>query len=263
MIQYLIIVLTYLLIFSPVNAALAADTYRDVDYSSTRIKEVTPGMWQDFYAEGRPFGKTTCYKNDFTDWVADSWTITEVGAGLQKLTDERNGVVGFSSDGTEDYGNNVQLGGSGDGETLGESWLPATGKNLWFETRVKTSDVTQHDFFVGLSIQDTAIIATPGADLIGFRKDDGDALLDATSASTASGATSSVGLATLVNDTYVTLGFKVTTLDKIEFYVNGILVATHTTSIPITEMKLSMAHLNGENSIKTFSVDYIVACQDR
>lgn len=236
----------------------------DANNTSVRIKEIeAPGMWQDFYDERQPFGKVCMYKNDFTDWIADSWTITEVGTSLQKLADERNGVLQLVSGGTEDDGNNMQLGGTGDSETVGECFLPASGKNMWFEIKLKSDDVTQHDFFVGFSIQDTAIIASYGADLIGFRSDDGDALLDCTSASTASGATSSVGVATLVNDTYTILGFKVTGLDKIEFYQDGVLRATHTTSIPATEMKLSIAQLTGEGNAATLSVDYVVAAQDR
>jgi len=240
-----------------------ADKSRDFDGASTRIKELeAPGMWQDFYSDIRPFGKTSIYFNDFHTWVADAWTVTEVGTSLQNLKDERNGVLDLTSGGTENDGNNVQLGGTGDGETTGESFLPATGKNLWFECKLKSNDVTEHDFFVGLSIQDTAICASYGADLIGFRSDDGDALLDFTSSSTASGATSDTGLATLANDTYVTVGFKVTGTSLIQYYVNGVLKGS-TSNVPTTEMKLSMAQLTGEGNAATLSIDYIVVAQDR
>ena len=240
-----------------------ADKSRDFDGAAQRIKEIeSPGMWQDFYDEMRPFGKTCVYKNDFTDWVADSWTVTEVGTSLQKLTDERNGVLALTSGASENDGSNLQLGGTGDGETVGECFLPAVGKNLWFEIKLKSDDVTEHDFFVGLAIQDTAICASYPADLIGFRTDDGDALLDFTSASTAAGATSDTGIHTLVNDTYVTLGFKVTGTDKIEYYVNGVKKG-QTSNVPTTEMKLSIAHLTGEANAATLSVDYVVVAQDR
>jgi hypothetical protein len=236
---------------------------KNVDHSYIRIKEETPGMWQDFYTEYRPFGRVSMYKNDFLSWVPDEWTVTEVGTSLQKLADAKNGVLELVSGGTENDGNNCQLGGSGDSETVGESFKPESGRNMWFEVRLKADDVTEHDFFVGFSIQDTAVCASYGADLIGFRTDDGDALLDCTSASTASGATSSLNVATLVNDTFIILGFKVIGTEKIEFYVNNVLKATHTTSIPSTEMKLTMAQLTGEGNAATLSIDYIVAAQDR
>lgn len=239
-----------------------ADLSQDTIFTNRRIKEETAGMWQDYYSEGRPFSKNSVYFNDFHSWIADAWTVTEVGTSLQKLTDERNGVLALISGASEDDGNNVQLGGSGDDETLGECFLPAAGKNLWFECRLKSDDVTQHDFFVGLAIQDTTICASYPANLIGFRSDEGDALLDFTSASTAAGATSDTGLATLVDATYFTVGFKVTGTEKIEYYLNGILKGS-TTNVPTTEMKLTMAHLTGEANAATLSIDYIVVAQDR
>lgn len=240
-----------------------ADKARDFDGAAQRIKELeSPGMWQDFYDEMRPFGKTCVYKNDFVSWVADEWTITEVGTSLQNLKDERNGVLDLTSGGTEDNGNNCQLGGTGDTETTGEAFLPAVGKNMWFEAKIKSDDVTQHDFFVGLSIQDAAILASNGADMIGFITHDGDALLDFISNSTAGGASTNSGIHTLVDNTYVTVGFKVSGLDKIEYYVNGVLKGT-STNVPATEMKLSMAQLTGEGNAATLSLDYIVMAQDR
>jgi hypothetical protein len=240
-----------------------ANKNRDFDGVSQRIKEVeAPGMWQDFYGEIVPFSRVSGYKNDFHSWIADEWTITEVGTSLQVLVDARNGILRLTSGGTENDGSNLQLGGSGDSETVGESFIPAAGKNLWFEAYIRSDDVTQHDFFVGLSIQDTAICASYGADLIGFRTDDGDALLDFTSSSTASGATSDTGLTTLVDNTWYKVGFKVWGTSKIDYYVNDVLKGS-TTNVPSTEMKLSIAHLTGEGNAASLDVDFIQCWQDR
>lgn len=242
--------------------AFAADTVRNIDHSFERIKESTPNMWQDFYSEKRPFGKVVCYRNDFTDWVADSWTITEVGTSLQKLFDERNGVLSLTSGGSENDGSNMQLGGTGDSETIGESWAPAAGKNLWFETRVYGNDVDQNDFFVGLHVQDTTAVASRGQAYIGFSVDDEDALLDVATAA-ASVASTEAGIATLADATYVKLGFKVTSTDKVEFYVNDVLKSTLTSNIPTELMKLTLAHLTGEGAANELNIDYVAVCQDR
>lgn len=242
------------------------DVQQEVKFSSQRIKEENPGMWQDFYgSELRPFGKVSIYKNDFTDWVADSWTITEVqGAGTtsQTLLDIRNGALRLTSGTNEDDGSNMQLGGTGDSETVGESWAPAAGTNLWFETRIRSDDVTQHDIFVGLHVQDTTVIASRGSGAIGFRTDDADALLDVETV--ASSTTSQeTNVATLADNTWIKLGFKVTGTEKIEFYVNDVLKSTLSTNIPTELMKLTIAHLTGEANAAQLDVDYVVVCQDR
>lgn len=243
-----------------------ANSFKVEEVSAVRIAEETPGMWQDCFHEYQPFSRTCKYFNDFTEWVADAWTVTEVDAGAgattQTLADARNGVLVLTSAQNEDDGCQAQLGGTGDGETVGESWAPEAGKNLWFEARIKMNDVTQQDMFVGLHIEDTAVIASKGTDFIGFRSDDGDALLDC-ECSASSVASSEAGVHTLVDDTWVTVGFKVTGTEKIEFYVNGDLVATQTTSIPTALMKLTLAQLTGEGAANSLSVDYVTVVQDR
>ena len=125
------------------------DVNKDILHDSERLKQETPGMWQDYYIEKRPFGKMSEYKDDFHAWVADAWTVTEVGTCTQEIEDIRNGVLRLTSGSTENNGSQLQLGGSGDDETLGESFAPSSGTNLWFECRVKSNDVTQHDISAG------------------------------------------------------------------------------------------------------------------
>jgi len=244
-----------------------ADSAQDVPYTDQRIKEVSAGMWQDFYDEGRPFSRVSVYKNDFHSWIADEWTVTEVDAGggdtSQILLDVRNGVLQLLSAQNEDDGCQIQLGGTADGEATGESWAPANGSNLWFECRFRMNDVTQQDIFVGLHINDTTIIASRGSDFIGFRTDDGDALLDAEATAGSAATSSEVGIATLVDNTFITVGFKVTGTERIDFYVNGTLEATQTTNIPTGLMKLSLAQLTGEAVANSLEIDYVCVAQDR
>ena len=238
------------------------DTVKNVQHTYERIKEDSPGMWQDFYEEKRPFGKMMVYKNDFCSWVSDEWTATEATAATQVLADERNGVLVLTAAATEDNGTQIQLGGSSDSETVGESWAPAAGKNMWFETRVASLDADQNDFFVGLHNEDTSIIAGRGTDYIGFYTIDESANLNCQSAAT-SVVSSQTALTTVVNSTYLVLGFKVSGVSKIEFYINNVMQATLSTNIPTALMRLSLANLTGAAVANTLSIDYVIMAQDR
>jgi hypothetical protein len=222
------------------------------------------GMFEG-YQYGRPFIYTE-YKTDFLQFITDEWTSTlvEGGAGESTITlaDLAHGNLLLTCDANENDGINLQLGGTAEGETTGESFAAVASKNLYFETRLKLNDVTQTDFFVGLHVEDTAIIASKGSDYIGFRSDDGDALLDAeTSAS--SSASDTASLATLVDDTFVKLGFRITGTSKIEYWVDDTLTATITSDIPTALMKLSIAVLTGEAVANTMHVDYVFIAQER
>ena len=234
---------------------IARQRYMEVSDSGT--------MWDGFKI-GIP-GLYNKYDNDFHQWTADSWTITEVdvgaGASTQTLLDVANGVLSLTSAQNEDDGNQIQLGGTGDGETTGEGFAPVAGKNIYFETRVRSSLVTQHDFFLGLHVEDTTIIAGRGADYIGFRTDDGDANLDVESAASSS-ASDIAAIATLVNSTWIKLGFKVTGTTKADFWVNDALTNTISSDIPTALMKLSIAQLAVAAAATELDIDYVRIYQE-
>ena len=53
-------------------------------------------------------------------------------------------------------------------------------------------------------------------------------------------------------------------LTQVEFYVNRVLVATHTTNIPIVELTAAMMELSGNNTgTKSMSVDYVMVVATR
>lgn len=240
-----------------------AEKVIEIQHTAEKLKQPDlPGMWDDYLISKQPFSQMSEYRNDFHEWVADAWTVTEVGTSLQVLTDQRNGVLRLTSGGTENDGNNLQLGGSGDSETVGECFAPAAGTNLYFEARIKSDDVTEHDFFLGLSVQDTAVVASLGQAVIGFFSDDGSTGLDCyTRAASVSSVDQDVH--TLVNDTYVKVGFKVTGTQKVEFYVNDVLKSTLTANIPTELMKLTIAQLTGEGNAASLDIDYIIVAQTR
>jgi hypothetical protein len=95
-----------------------------------------------------------------------------------------------------------------------------------------------------------------------FQKDDGStALLCKTEVSDAE--TSTTTSYTFTAATYVDLAFVVDGVGKVDFYVAGNLVATHTT-VPATELAVGAYHLSGVNTgTKTMTLDYIGATATR
>ncbi len=260
-------IIAFLLILP--GLALAAGKSRDFDGASQRIKEIeAPGMWQDFYSSLQPFSKTYCYVNDFTNYDSRDWIVTEaLGNGsLIRIRNERNGILDFNAGTTsavEDSGIQIQSGHVSDNDNAnGMQWAPLAGKNLWFEAKIAGDDVDQNDVFVGLHTSDNSIIASRGADFIGFSVDDGDANLDVATSSSSSISTDPA-VTTMSDSTYAKIGFKVSGTDKVEFYVNDVLESTLSSNIPTNLLRLSIASMTGEAAANHLYVDYVVVCEDR
>lgn len=186
------------------------------------------------------------------------WISTEVenGAGDAALTidDGPGGVLKVVNDAGDD--DSVEL------QWLAESWKLAANKPLWFEARCKFSDATQSDFLVGLAITDTSVI-TAVSDGVYFKKDDGNANIDTVTNKNSTPVESSA-VGTLVDDTYVRLGIFCDGVTAVYFYIDGVLVATHTTSIVDDEdLTITLAHRNGAAAAKTAFYDYVKVVQVR
>jgi hypothetical protein len=228
---------------------------RQIDHEGFEVQRARsdqPSMW-DGYVFGKP-GAFSTYFNDFHQYLAGDWTITttEAGAGsaTEAITDETGGVLLLTNAAGDDDLDSLQL--------VGESFLPAAGKRIYFETRVKISDATDTDALVGLVVTDTSPLAH--ANGIVFRKDDDDTNWDfASTASSVSDEDSGIATATTG---YIKLGFKVTGTGLIEYYVNDVKKG-ETNTVPTTEMRITMHIQNGTNVAKTMSIDYIFAAQER
>lgn len=205
----------------------------------------------------------TTFFTDFHDFYINSsdeegWISTEVEAGAGDaaltITNAANGVLEVTNDSNDN--DSVEL------QWHAECWKLAASKPLWFEAKVKFSDATQSDFLVGLAITDTSVI-TAVSDGVYFRKDDGDTNID-TVTEKDSTETENLAVGTLVDDTYVKLGMFCDGVSAVYFYIDGVLVATHTTNInDDEEMTITLAHQNGEAVAKVMSVDYVKVVQVR
>jgi len=173
------------------------------------------------------------------------YTSTSATTGTTALDDAAGGVLLLDcGSGTEHQGETLQM-----GTTVGECWVTSTTNDLWFETRVKVVDsATDCQLFAGLSEIDTTLLASganTSANHIGFESltDDGVLTFHAEVAGARTSATATIG--TLVEDTWVRLGFHVSKRNKIQVYVDGVLKDTLTAGFPLVEMTPSFVMQSG------------------
>ncbi|MBU8870673.1 MAG: hypothetical protein KOO60_07405 [Gemmatimonadales bacterium] len=203
----------------------------------------------------------------FNDAVATTslpgWTVTQAGSqGAVSIDDAAGGVLLIDSDSaTVTQGANVQK--------IGECFLPAADKDIWFEARFKIVDTFDKcELFVGLSETDTAIIdtsANASASHIAWQcvTDDGVLLLSSEKAGT--GETKAA--ATIEEDTWIKVGFHVSGLSTVDQYIDDVLISTTTAlqhvtaNIPIVEMTPSFVCQSGGTNDPIMHVDYVKVVQ--
>ncbi len=200
------------------------------------------------------------YFNDFFIYTAGDWTETATSAGagtsawLSSLLNA-GGSIDMLSAANDNDGSYLQL--------LGEGFVPVANRKMFFRTRFKGVEATQSDMVAGIQITDT----TPQAvsDGVFFRKDDGDALIDLVIVAAAAGTTTVTGIATLVDDTFITLAFYYDGIDTITYYVNDVRAGeTVSTNLPLVPMTVSFGMVNGEaGAVVGMSMDHILAAIER
>ena len=195
------------------------------------------------------------YYEDFDYYVAANWTVTETQAGAtQALTDGDGGLLLITNTAADD--DLVSL------QKVGESYRFASGKELFFEARLKVSDATQSDVVIGLQITDTTPLDV--SDGVFFIKADGSTSVSLLVEKNGTATTTS-SVATMANDTFISLGFYYDGASSIQYSVNGVVKGTSvTTNLPDDEdMTVSIALQNGEAVAKTMTVDYVFVAKER
>jgi len=199
--------------------------------------------------------------NDFLlaqDYDANDWVITttEAGAGNASealAADEACGALVITNDDANDDVDSLQM--------TEENWRLASGKQMWMNMRIKVADADEADMFIGLAITDT----TPrdATDKIGFLLADGSAALSCVSTKDSSSTTTS-SIVTLADATYVKLALHWDGASKVEWFVNGAKVATHSSNIPNDEnLCVTLNIQNGAAAANSLTVDYIYVAQER
>jgi prepilin-type processing-associated H-X9-DG protein len=182
------------------------------------------------------------------------WTVTlvEGGGGESTITkpDGSGGHLLLTTDANDNDGVNMQAAG----EAFG---FAAEQTATYFGIRLKCSEATQSDFLVGLCITDTTLLGGL-TDGVYFEKlDGGTGISFVTEKDSTETQTDSLG--TLAADTWVLLEFYGDG-SSIRAYINGSLVATHTTNIPDNELLTPSIHfLTGDAAAETLTVDWVRA----
>ena len=195
------------------------------------------------------------YMEDFDYYVAGDWTVTETDAGAtQALTDGDGGWLLVTNTAADNDLVGIQK--------KGESFRFESGKKLFFEARFKVSDATQSDLVIGLQITDTTPLDI--TDGVFFIKADGSTSVGF-SVEKNNTATTTSAVATMDDDTFITLGFNYNGGSVMEYCVNGVVAGTSAvTNLPDDEdLAISFAIQNGEAVAKTMTVDYIFVAKER
>ena len=188
---------------------------------------------------------------------SEDWILTQATAGTAVAGALAGGVATLNAGAVTD-GQGPQI------QNAGTEFIPAAGKNLWFETKVKVSHITG-DFFFGLAELDTTLVASSALTIsngIGFESFTGDGVLVASSEkATVRGTVAAVH--TLVAATYVKLGFIIRGVDSVEFWINGVPHATMllTANIPVLALTPSFTvHATGTDQA-VLDIDYVQCVQ--
>ncbi len=157
------------------------------------------------------------------------WVLTQATTGSAAMSTTISGALAIDA-GAVTSGQGAQI------QRVKAPFVPAAGKDIWFEATVQATNPTKLEGFIGLAEIDTTVIASAAlstANHLGWASAAGDGALlrVAAKASVAVTATAS----TLVASTNLKLGFKVTGITSMDQWINGVLTGTAvaTTSVPI------------------------------
>jgi len=234
-------------------------SYRDHGYSAAegvslwetcpQLAMLDPYIGFQFYAEFAD--GDTCFGNAWSHYMYG-------GDGSRALVDTTGGWLRIITDGDDDDFHDFR--------TTQEMFKLASGKPLWYEARIATTDATQNDWCIGLmNASTTSPSSFTATDGIYFKKDDGDANIDA-AMSKNSTTTLSTGdtLADQADSTMVRLGMVYDGASSVMFYVDGVLKKTYTANLPSDEfLKPVFKIQTGTGAADTLYIDYVKVIQIR
>lgn len=232
--------------------------FMTIDSPVIRIKRTDQTDVWDNYEFGKP-SNFSCYFDDFHQYVAADWTITDTGVNTRALATSApcvGGVLLTTLANADDNASSMQR--------VGHAFVPTPGSIIYFEARYQISEATESDFLIGLVATDTTPLAN--ANGIYFRKDDGDTNLDfETNAS--STASTETGIATVAANTYLKIAYRVTGTSLVEYYVNDVKQGEFNTNIPTVPLRVTIHTQDGDTGATvgaiTSSIDYVFVAQKR
>ena len=206
------------------------------------------------------------FMEDFNKFDPGDWFITQVatGATTSNITigDADGGILAFYPNNGDDDSMFLQHKAYSNVSTASEIFTLASGKKLWFKSRQKVSDTGDSDFIIGLQSADTTPLTSP-VDQIIWKSDDGDDYLDFSVYKASSSVTAETAVATIVDDTWLTVGFYWDGVDTIQYFLNDSIQGSTTADYPTAAMTISFGVQNGSAAARTMSVDYIAVIKQR
>jgi len=208
-------------------------------------------------------------KNDFDQFVSTQQGLTSVLTDTGAAAILASGAFGQlelqPSDGTVADNDEAYIG------STTAIITPATGKDVWFEARVKFTEANTDDanIMVGLcsvyaanTLVDNG--AGPAADYDGivFYKVDGGTVWNCEN-SVATAQTTIASVATRTSGAWVNLGFHMSSNTSIAWYIDGAQVAASTTNIPTAAMGVLFGLKNGDTNEEKLYVDWFRLVQLR
>ena len=229
-------------------------------------------FFDDFIAgSGIENGGSASATADLGNWLA---TLTGSTPTAVIADDEPGGVLHITTSASDNDSAELQLNG--------ESFKVAAGKDITFVARLKftaaAAPLTSIDWFMGLATTDTTVMdgvteaigfgsyesATPGLLNAGSANINffcGNTMTDWTTVAAYTTGDSTVDY---VDDTYVTLGFRVVSNTTVKFYVNGAFVGRSATNIPNGDaVTPTICIQNNAAAAKQMQVDYVYVSQVR
>lgn len=196
--------------------------------------------------------------DDFdTTPIAAQWTLTATsgGSGTSAITvpDADDGLARITTAADENDGIFA--------EWISETFLLESGKKTWLKTSLSVGDAAQSDWIVGLHSTDT----TPQDATMRFLFEsvDGSAAAYFNSDNNTTDSDSET-IATLSDDTFVSLAAYYDGITSIYCYADNVLVDTMTSiTVPAAEMAVGFGYLNGAAGAETTDVDYILVVKER
>jgi len=237
-------------------------------YNSSLGVGFSEDLWEDCpYEEiARNPGLGVTYFDDYVGMsnttTAEGWVITQTTSGTMLPTPVEGGALLLDTAGHNAADDGIEC------QLLNCRVKPAAGKTIWFEARVKMNDATDQ-YYVGLAATDTTIIPAGAMDdavdkcgFVHLAASTDNKISSITARTSADDLTADV--ADNTDATCMTVGFRITGLTSVEFYVNGAVVETGTTAanIPNAEMCLTLVcKTEGTDADAEMTVDWVRLAQ--
>lgn len=200
------------------------------------------------------------YLQDFDQYVAGDWTVTNTGAATEALAAGDGGLILLTNSAADNDIAQIQKNPA--------AFLPVVGKRFFMSTRFQLSDVVESDFAIGIQLAnvDGTTLATATDGIFFLKADDAATVALYSRQDNAAGSVNSGAIATLVNATMVQLDAYYDGGDRIYYAVNNAVLGYITVAagtLPNVVCAPIISLKNGAAAAKTATVDRLFVMLER